>query len=44
MLEMSTVPDYSGIKLVQKLCHNVLEYVGIKSIDLTSDGQFQVIQ
>ena len=44
ILELSTVPDYSVIKPIPKLCHNVLECVGIKCITLTSDDRFQVLQ
>ena len=41
---MSTIPDYSIIKSVPKVCHNALECVGKKCICLSSDGRFQIIK
>ena len=41
---MSTIPDYSVMKMVLKLCHNALQYVGIKCINLTSGGLFEDFQ
>ena len=38
------VPNYSVTKLVPKLCHNELECIWIKCINLISDGRFQVLQ
>ena len=42
IVEISIVSVYSFIKAILKLCHNALKCIGIKYINIISDGRLQV--